>query len=98
MPEKVNVLLPSITFFSAGRIAEGAANLALQASLIGWPLAVHWARQFHEARYVNGMLKKFADAYPVPMQRAKQGKRFRATVFADQIVFGNRHGTLRRAA
>jgi len=98
MPAKVNALLPGVTFFSAGRPASGLGNLFLQATLVFWPLAVHWARRFDAARGVSRLLHEFADTYPVPLQRAKPGKRFRGAMFADQIVFGRLQGKLRRAA
>ncbi len=98
MPAKISALLPCVTFFSAGRIADGAANLLMQLSLVAWPLAVHWARQFNEQRYVNRMLNEFSAAYPLPLQSAKPGKRFRGAVPSNGIVFGKPQRNLRRAA
>jgi hypothetical protein len=98
MSERVNALLPCVTFFAAGRRVEGFVNLLMQVTLVLWPVAVQWARQIQEARVINRLLDEFADAYRVPVQRAKPGKRFRGAVFGDEIVFGRPQGKLRRAA
>jgi hypothetical protein len=97
MREKVNILLPCVTFFSAGETVDGVVNLLMQATLFFWPLAVHWARQFRGDRAVIMLLNEFAAAYPVPVQRAKLGKRFHGPVFSNGIVFGKPRNR-RRAA
>jgi len=98
MRARINPLLPCTRFFSAGRPLSGLVNLLMQVTLVLWPLAVHSARKFHEERVVNRLLHEFGDTYPVPLQRAKLGKRFRGAVSAEEIVFGRLRGSRRRAA
>jgi hypothetical protein len=76
---KVNVLLPCVTFFAAGRIGMGVAVLAMQASLFLWPTAYRMAREYSEEHAVDRKLTELAVTYQPPLMPLPR-KRFAPAV------------------
>jgi hypothetical protein len=91
---KVNILLPCVTFFSAGRGAAGLLNLLMQATIVLWPLAYIWARHFNRADGVRRVLTDFSQTYEIPRSaHVRPSRRFRqadlSDVYGDEVSFGN---------
>jgi hypothetical protein len=65
MTKKVNVLLPSATFFTNGSVRDGFCNLVLQCTIIFWPFALAWARRFRAKVMVEEALTEIARVYKI---------------------------------
>jgi hypothetical protein len=61
--DRPEIFWPCRIFFEAGKARTGLVVLMLQASLIGWPLAVRMARRFMKPREVTAMLDAFSRRY-----------------------------------
>jgi hypothetical protein len=86
---KVNVLLPCVTFFAAGRVGMGAAALMMQLSLFFWPTAVRMAREYSESHAVDRMLISLSETYksaqPLPRKRFKPAAELVSPVPAETL-------------
>ena len=76
MPQ-ANIFMPCWTFFNAGRSGLGLFSLALQFTIVFWPVAYRWARSFRASQNVENMLGVLSQTYQAPVLIAQTGKRFR---------------------
>ncbi len=72
--------LPCRLFFSAGRTKLGVITLLMQLSLVLWPLASDWARQFARDTDLEKRLDELVKDYRLPTAHLHQPKKRFATV------------------
>jgi hypothetical protein len=78
--ENVNKWFPCSAFFAEGRIGAGVAALAMQATLVMWPAAVHWARTSQDRNDIDKMLNELSDTHCTAQVKYRTTtKRFRQT-------------------
>ncbi len=76
---KLSQILPCSSFFSEGRIFLGFVALAMQLSLVFWPVAARWANRNMERSGMERALAELsamhrvpADPYAAPKKRFRQ--------------------------
>jgi len=81
-------LCPCIAFFKAGKGLFGGIALLMQLSVLFWPAAVAWAREYEQQTAITALLADYASKYPVPMSVLVDQFRSRTTAkFAHQRGF-----------
>jgi len=60
-------LCPCIAFFKGGKVQSGVIALLMQLSVLFWPAAVAWAREYEHQTAISSLLADYASKYPVPM-------------------------------
>ncbi len=63
MDQKLNIVWPAGPYFAAGRRLDGVMIIALQATIVLWPLALQKAKRLHESRGVQQQLDQFSRTY-----------------------------------
>lgn len=75
---KSTEFLPCASFFSEGRHVAGLVALAMQASIVLWPLASRWAREMNERVGVERLLAELSETHRIPADPyGMPAKRFR---------------------
>ena len=75
---KLSQILPCASFFSEGRLFLGLIALAMQLSLIFWPVAARWANRTTERSGMERLLAELSEMHRVPVDPyARPAKRFR---------------------